>query len=230
MLGKLFGLDFQRKRLLKQAPEGALRDYLAQPFPSRKLDYREVEYVSIDLETTGLDPRKDHILSIGYVILRGVSIDLSTARHILVRTSRDIPESSAVIHQITDEQAATGQDITHVMPQLLKAMQGRVMIAHHARIEAGFLSTACEGLYNCKLLIPTVDTQTVALRLFQRRNITVAPKELRLHGLRERYNLPRYPAHNALSDAVSAAEVFLAQAAYRDQGKGMSLGEYLVNA
>ena len=68
----------------------------------------------------------------------------------------------------------------------------------------------------------------MALRLFQRRNITVAPKDLRLHGLRERYNLPRYPAHNALSDALSAAELFLAEAAYRDQGKGMMLGEFLL--
>lgn len=227
MFGRLLGPDFRRKRLLKRAPAGPLRDYLQHPVPSRKTDYREVEYVAVDLETTGLDPRKDHILSFGLVILKGVSIDLSSARHILVRTSLDIPEASAVIHQITDEQAALGRGIANVMPWVLDTMAGRVMIAHHARIEAGFLSNACESLYGVSVIIPTVDTQTVALRLFQRRNVTVAPKELRLHGLRERYNLPRYPAHNALSDALAAAELFLAEAAHRDQGKGMSLGEFL---
>jgi DNA polymerase-3 subunit epsilon len=228
MLGKVFGLDFQRKRLLKRVPQGPLHDYLTQPFPNRKMDYRDVEYVAMDLETTGLDPRKDHILSVGFVILRGIRIDLSTAEHILVRTNRDIPEASAVIHQITDEQAATGLDIGQVMPHVLQVLRGRVMIAHHARIEAGFLSAVCDALYQSKAPIPTVDTQTVALRLFHRRNITVAAKELRLHSLRERYNLPRYPAHNALSDAISAGELFIAQAAHRDQGKGMSLGEYLL--
>jgi DNA polymerase-3 subunit epsilon len=228
MFSKLFGPEFQRKRLLKKAPEGPLRDFLLKRFPERKTDYRDVEYLAMDLETTGLDPKKDHILSFGLVAVKGREIDLSSARHLLVRTSRDIPEESAVIHQITHDRMALGGEIAEVMPIVLKAMSGRVLIAHHARIEIGFISAACEGLYGFRPPIPTVDTQTVALRLFQRRDITVAPKELRLHGLRERYNLPRYPAHNALSDALSAAELFLAEAAYRDTGKGMPLGEFLL--
>lgn len=228
MLARLLGLDYQRKRLLKSAPAGPMRDYLSVPFVAKKTDYRQVEYIAIDLETTGLSAVKDHILSFGLVGITGVSVNLSSAEHILVRTNRDIPEESAVIHQITDEQAATGNDISDVMPHVLERLAGRVMIAHHARIEIGFLSNACEGLYGMKLPIPTVDTQTVALRLFQRRNITVAPNELRLHGLRERYNLPRYPAHNALSDALASAELFLAEAAHRDTGKGMPLGDFLL--
>ena len=227
MLERLFGLDYLRKRLLRKAPAGPLRAYLEHPFPARKTDYRQVEYVAIDLETTGLDPRVGHILSVGLVLLRGDRIDLSSAEHILLRTSREIPEESAVIHQITDDQAAEGHGIGAVMPHLLELLAGRVMIAHHARIESGFLSNACEGLYGMKLPIPTVDTQAVALRWFQQRDRQVAAKELRLHTLRERYNLPRYPAHNALSDALAAAELFLAQVAHRAHGKGMPLRELL---
>ena len=140
MLAHVLGLDFQRRRLLKRAPEGPLREYLMEPFPSKKTDYREVEYVAVDLETTGLDPRKEHILSIGLVRLNGTRIDLSTAEHILLYTSREIPEESAVIHQITDDQAALGNEIADVMPHLLQTLKGRVMIAHHARIETGLSS------------------------------------------------------------------------------------------
>lgn len=228
MLERLLGLDFRRKRLLKKAPEGPLKEYLQTPFHNKKQDWRKVEYLAMDLETTGLDANKDHILSFGMVVVRGSRIDLSTAKHILLRTERDITEESAVIHQITHDRMATGDAIGEVMPDVLKAMAGRVMIAHHAKIEIGFVGAACEGLYGIRPPIPTVDTQAVALRLFQRRDITVAPKELRLGALRERYKLPRYPAHNALSDALAAAELFLAEAAYRDQGKGMSLGEFLL--
>jgi len=228
MLERLLGLDYLRKRLLKKARPGPLRDYLATPFPAGKTDCRQVEFVAIDLETTGLDPKTGHILSVGLVLLRGDRIDLASAEHILLRTSRDIPEESAVIHQITDDKAAEGEDINHVMPHLLQLLAGRVMIAHHARIESNFLSNACQGLYGLRLPIPTVDTQTVALRSFQRRDQHVAAKELRLHALRERYNLPRYPAHNALSDALAAAELFLAQLAYRGKGKGVPLKELLL--
>lgn len=227
MLERLFGLDYLRKRLLKKAPAGPLRNYLEHPFPARKTDYRQVEYIAIDMETTGLDPRVGHILSVGLVLLRGDRIDLSSAEHLLLHTSREIPEESAVIHRITDDQAAGGRNIGEVMPRLLELLGGRVMIAHHARIESGFLSNACVALYGVKPPIPTVDTQALALRWFRQRDQQVAAKELRLHALRERYNLPRYPAHNALSDALAAAELFLAQVAYRARGGKVTLGELL---
>jgi DNA polymerase-3 subunit epsilon len=227
MFWRLLGPELQRKWLLRRASPGALRDFLHQPFVSKRTDYREVEYVAIDLETTGFSPSREHILSIGLVVMNGVRIDLSTAEHIVLRTSLEIPEASAVIHQITDDRAAQGIGIGDAMPHLLRTLRGRVMIAHHAQIERGFLSAACVGLYGSRLPLPTVDTQALALRWFQQRNKPVKPQELRLHALRERYNLPRYPAHNALSDALAAAELFLAQAAERARGKGMALGEFM---
>lgn len=227
MFDWLFGLEARRNRLLRKAPPGPVRDYLSHPFPNRRTDYREVEYVAVDFETTGLNPKHDHILSIGLVVVRGTSIDLTGAEYRLVRTSRAIPEASAVIHQITDEQAAQGGAISSAMAHLLEVLRGRVMIAHYAAVEGRFIAAVCANLYQSKILIPTVDTQEVAMRWLQRQNQPITPSAMRLHALRQRYNLPRYPAHNALSDAVAAAELFLAQAAYRDGGQGLPLGEFL---
>lgn len=219
--------DWSRRWRHRRAPPGPLRDYLAQPLPSPRADYRAVEYLAIDLETTGLDQRQDLILSVGYVVLRGPEIDLSTARHHLVRIDRSIPEASAVIHQITDDQAATGRELEDVLGEVLAALAGRVMIAHHASIEQGFLSRACQRCWGQGLPLRIVDTQTLAHRALERRQIPFKASDLRLHALTSRYNLPRYGAHNALSDALSAAELFLAQAAYRDDGKRLRLSEFL---
>lgn len=228
MLGALFGLDYRRRRLAMKAPPGPLRDYLEHPSVERRRDYRQVEYLALDLETTGLDPAREDILSVGLVVVRGTRIDLSTARHELVRARRRIPQASAVIHQITDDRAATGKPLEEILPWVLRELTGRVMIAHHARVEMGFLSAACRLLYGTPALFPAVDTQAIALRTFRRRNQEVAAEELRLHALRLRYGLPRYPAHDALSDALAAAELFVAQAAHRDNGKGMALKEFLL--
>jgi DNA polymerase-3 subunit epsilon len=219
--------DTRRRWRLHRTPPGALHDYLSVPFPKPSSDYRAVEYLAIDLETTGLDANRDHILSIGYVTLHGNRIDLASARHRLVRTGRAIPEESAVIHQITDDQAAEGEPLEAVMADLLKAMAGKVMIAHHASVEQGFLSSACRSVFGGGLLVPIVDTQAVALRTFQRRQVAYKGSDLRLHALGDRYNLPRYDAHNALSDALTAAELFLAQAAHKDSGKGVALRDFL---
>jgi len=50
------GKDFGRRRALRQTAAGPLHDYLAVPFPARASLCRDAEIVSLDLETTGLDP------------------------------------------------------------------------------------------------------------------------------------------------------------------------------
>lgn len=220
-------LDWRRRWRLRRLADCPLRNYLAAPFPRPGLDYREVEYVAVDLETTGLDPRRDQILSIGWVLLEGARIRLNSAHHRLLRVVGEIPADSAVIHQITDDQSARGLELATALPELLADLAGRVLIAHHARVELGFLGAACKQLWGQKLLVRTVDTQAVARRLLERRQIPFKGSDLRLHALCERYNLPRHGAHNALSDALSAAELFLAQAAHRDSGHGMKLGDFL---
>lgn len=219
--------DLARRWRLRGTPPGPLRDYLATPFPKPGADYRGVSYLAIDLETSGLDPRRDEILSVGYVTLTGNRIDLGTACHRLVRAERAIPEASAVIHQITDDQAAAGDPLESVLAELLTALAGKVMIAHHARVERGFIGAACRRLLGGHFTVPVVDTQAIAQRTFERRHQPYKGSDLRLHALCERYNLPRNKAHNALSDALAAAELFLAQAAHRDSGRGAPLRDFL---
>jgi DNA polymerase-3 subunit epsilon len=204
-----------------------MREYLKTPFPKPAKDYRDVEFLAVDLETTGLDPRRDDILSVGYVIVQGNRIDLGGARHRLVRTARAIPEASAIIHQITDDQAAQGGLLDDVLAELLEVLAGKVMIAHHATVEKGFLADACQRVYGVNLPVSTVDTQVLAKRSFERRHIAYKGGDLRLHALSERYNLPRYSAHNALSDALGAAELFLAQVAHSEGGRKVRLRDLL---
>lgn len=206
--------DLRRRWALRKAPAGPMRDYLETPFPSPSTDIREVALLAIDLETTGLDPKRDDILSVGYVAMQGSRIALGSARHRLVRTARAIPEASAIIHQITDDQAAQGGLLDDVLAELLQALAGKVMIAHHASVEKGFLGDACQRVYDVGLAVPVIDTQALAKRTFERRHIAFKSSDLRLHALSERFNLPRYGAHNALSDALAAAELFLAQASH----------------
>jgi DNA polymerase-3 subunit epsilon len=219
--------DWQRRWALRGAPPGALREFLSNPLPTPRQDYRNTEYLAIDLETTGLDLRRDLILSVGYVGLTGQRIDLASARHRVVRIDRSIPEASAVIHQITDDQSAGGLELADVLSELLDDLKGKVLIAHHAVIECGFLGNACKRLWGAGLPLRVVDTQVLARRTFERRQVPFKGSDLRLHALGDRYNLPRYGAHNALYDALAAAELFLAQAAHRDNGKGLRLSDFL---
>ena len=220
-------LDWRRHLQRLRARPGPLRDYLGHRLPRTDQDWRAADYLAIDLETTGLDVDRDLILSVGYVVMHGNRIDLASARHRVVRIDRRIPEASAVIHQITDDQSARGLELADVLEELLGVLAGKVMIAHHATIECGFLGNACRRLWRTGLPVRVVDTQVVAHRTFERRQTAFKASDLRLHSLGERYNLPRYSAHNALSDALAAAELFLAQAAHRETGDWLPLRKFL---
>jgi len=77
-------LDWRRRRLLRKAPPGPMREYLDRPLPRPGSEWRTVEFLALDLETTGLDHRKDAILSVGHVTLRGGRIELASADHRVV--------------------------------------------------------------------------------------------------------------------------------------------------
>ncbi|MES9970630.1 MAG: exonuclease domain-containing protein [Candidatus Thiodiazotropha sp.] len=197
---------------MAKAEPGILRDYLSTPLTSNNTQCEELSIVSLDLETTGLDPKKDKILSFGLVEMQHMTIKLGTARHQLITVDEEIPEESAVIHQITDDQAATGVSIQEALQELLQRMAGKVMLVHYSAIEQNFIDAACQKLFGAPFVIPIIDTLVLAQRIFERRNHTIQAGDLRLFNLRPRYNLPNYKAHNALSDAVATAELFLAMA------------------
>ncbi len=227
MFASLLPLNFRRKRLLKRVSPGTMHDFYAVPFPHPGDDCRKLEFVALDLETTGLDADQDEILSIGLVELRGLEVDLQSAQHRLIRPQSAIPEKSAVIHHITDDEAATGEALPEVLAELIPLLAGKVLIAHHARFEMLFLGRACERYLGTPFLMPVIDTQEVAKRSLERRNVSYRAQELRLAELRQRYGLPRYRLHNALSDALAAGELFLAQLAQHNTRRPVPVKNFL---
>lgn len=205
-----------RNRARLKTPAGPLRDCLETPPPAPAQAVARTRFLAVDIETTGLDPRQDAILSIGWVALEGTAIDLATADYVLVRPDREVPEQSAVIHHITDEHAARGVDVGEALDALFRALDGRVLIAHHAALELGFLARACERRYGTRPPLPVVDTLRLAETARRRAGRPVSAGGLRLHALRGDYNLPPRRSHDALLDALGAAELFAALMAERD--------------
>ncbi len=201
--------DQLRQQALTKASHPVMKKYLSQPFPSVKSPWDEIEIVSLDFETTGLNPRNRQILSYGKVHIKRGSIHLSTAKHELVRSESFIPEKSAVIHHITDDAVREARPIEQILPELLDDLEGKVMLVHYKKIEQGFLNAVCQKLYNSPFIIPTIDTLVLSHRVLEKRNHSLEPGQLRLFNLRDSFELPAYKAHNALNDAMTTAELFM---------------------
>ncbi|WP_440875318.1 exonuclease domain-containing protein [Thalassotalea sp. PLHSN55] len=223
-----FGYEAKRKRLLKKVPEGALRDFLSVPFPDKHQLFVDTPILSVDFETTGLHAKNDKLLSIGCVDLFANRIPLRTSYHQIIRTKGQLKADNVTIHQITDSQKDQGQSLQEVVEALLKALTGKVMLVHFARIEREFLKQACVELYGIAPVFPMIDTLMVAKKRLDNRDVSYDPSELRLSSLRHNYELPEHFAHNALNDAIATAELLMAQVSRMRQPHKVRLADLLL--
>lgn len=219
MIPRAFRADGRRARLARRVPDGPLRAYLDAPLPGPDTRLADLPLLAVDLETTGLSPASDRILSVGFVPVDGTVIDLSGARQLVVRSDGDVGQSAAV-HGLTDDAVAAGIPLVEALAAVLSALRGRVLLAHYGVIEEGFLSAACRAELGHRLPVEVVDTLELQRRIATTPFTDPRDGSLRLHAARAAHNLPRYRAHEALSDALSCAELYLAQSALlSEQGR-----------
>lgn len=200
-----------------------LRAYYGAGLPVGDTPLAEVPMVALDVETTGLDPVRDGIVSIGLVPMTLERIVASASRHWIVRPRVALDETSVTLHGITDSQVEEAPDLQSILSEVLEAMAGRIVVVHCRDIERQFLDRALKARIGEGIAFPTIDTMALEAelhrrgksgffaRLFGRRELV----SIRLAASRARYSLPRYGLHHALTDALATGELFQAQVAYR---------------
>lgn len=190
----------------KACPDEYRQFYLYEPHDFESfLDKTEI--VSLDFETTGLDAKKDHLLSAGGISIIKGCIDFNSAFHFFVNNSEFIKEDSALINHITPEKVLKGKSEREAVTELFERLSGKIVLTHCAFIETSFLKAMAGLKKNAPLPFYVIDTMAIERRLLR---LDENP-DLRLFAIRKRRALPDYEAHNALSDSLATAEVFLAQ-------------------
>ncbi|MDO5677688.1 MAG: exonuclease domain-containing protein [Propionibacteriaceae bacterium] len=197
--------------LADRVPDGGLRKFLTTTAPPRDTPVSRIPLVGIDFETTGLVPGTDKVISVGMVDVDGLRIPLGSAANFLVNPGGEVGQS-AVIHQLTDDEVlAHGVTTEEALDQIFDRLAGRILLAHHAAIEVGFLAAAVKRIYDVSITIPAVDTLGLGLRALGMDEDH--PRDaLRLWKLRVRAGLPSYKGHDAVVDALACAELYLALA------------------
>ena len=197
-------------------PEPALEQLLDTPLTDPKRRWHEGSWLAIDLETTGLEPDRDYIISIGSVAIERGRIRLDTARHQLI-DSRNLVGDSATIHHLRDADLSEGVPLAVALLTLARDLTGRYALVHHRPMDEGFLHAAYREQFGVDWVHPLADTLALEKRRLMRRNTSLPEGSFRLGECRRRYGLPEYPAHNALQDAIACAEVFMAWAQHHER-------------
>jgi DNA polymerase-3 subunit epsilon len=197
-----------------------VRRYLAQPKIDQNLPWRDLPYSVLDIETSGLNARRDALLAIGLIEIEQGRVRLDRRWYTLVRPPQGmlVAASSIRIHGLLRDELAAAPPPDTILEELLDRLAGRVLVVHVAAIDVEFIDRILRRLYNIKLRRPILDTARLAMTLHEQEYMLNGSYEaaplptIALRPLAQRYNLPIYAQHNALNDAMTTAQLFLAQA------------------
>ena len=180
--------------------------YRSRPVSSKRL-LSDQKFVVIDCEMTGLDGEKDQLVEIGWVCIEGGAIRYGTRVNHRVYSQQQMGDS-AKIHGILNAEIAGSKTASAPLLHLVRELEGAIAVFHHAVLDVKFLQRAAKQFLGEQLLFPVVDTMQIE-QMRQRRSNQHYP--LQLTALMQRYGLPISGAHNACSDAMMTAQLFLAQ-------------------
>ena len=157
------------------------------------------EYVAFDLETTGLSSQKDEIIEIGAVRMQGGK-ELERFQT-FVNPRRRLEQKIVELTGITDAMLADAPSIETVLPEFLEFVGDRVLVAHNADFDTGFIREACR-----KQGLPYGFTSVDTLILSQ--NLLPHLNKFKLDVVSNALSLPDFNHHRAGDDAVTCGLIF----------------------
>jgi DNA polymerase-3 subunit epsilon len=198
----------------------ALKRFYEAALPPPDTAIADVPLMALDIETTGLNPQRDAIVSIGLVPFTTRRIHLARRRYWIIHPECALNSRSVTLHHITHADIEQAPHFSAILPELLDAMTAYLPVVHYRTIERSFLDRAVTDALGEPFAFPTIDTMAIEAQRYRsgfwsrwRSRLGRSPVSIRLHDSRVRYHLPYYQAHHALVDALATAELLQAQIA-----------------
>lgn len=190
----------------------------------RSKPWNAVAYWALDLETSGLDTKRDQILSVGMVPVREGVIHWGDHFYSLVqpRSWENLSVDAIRVHHILPEELRGAPPLDAILLEIaMRLSGGAAILLHHASFDLGFLRRAFREAGRDWPKPPVVDTKDLVAK-FEERQRRLVPYSVQmtrsLAELVDYFGLPPYTPHHALADALATAELFLALRARLELG------------
>jgi DNA polymerase-3 subunit epsilon len=168
----------------------------------------DVRFVVLDSETTGLDPRKDRIVTIGAIAVVNYEILIEDSFEALLKVEYN--SSAVTVHGVTREESRIGLDEPAALDQFLKYLGDGVIVGHHISHDVDTFNAGYERHFGLRMENASLDTMALTLHL--ERDGAFAGRdpiqEFSLDALCGLFNIIPHDRHTAPGDAFMTALVF----------------------
>jgi DNA polymerase III subunit epsilon len=181
----------------------------APPRGDRRVQWRDASFAALDFETTGLDLRRDAIVSFGLIPVRDGRVDASGAVYREVAPDVPLSHSSIRIHELRPIDLAAAPSMAEVAGELREGLAGRFLLTWAGTIELHFLRRTFGGSL-AWWRRRTIDVLRLAERgAADRAEGSTRSARRTLQATARAAGIPVERPHDALDDAFTTAQLFL---------------------
>lgn len=166
------------------------------------------EYVCLDCETTGLNPKKDEILSIGAVIIKENKILMRETLNIFVKPSKDVTEESIKIHQIRPIDLENAIEPKEAIFKLLEFIGNRPIVGYYIKFDIAMISKYTKKYIGISLPNHQIEVSSMYFKT-RKRNSEYEFVDLKFDTIMKELDIPELGKHDALNDALMTSMIFL---------------------
>jgi len=194
---------FPRRVALAPDLAQSLDAWRALPEPDTHELLAQARWVVVDVESTGLDMRRDRLISIGAVAVQGEMISFADSFDIVLKQDAVSPTANILVHGIGGTAQREGAPPAEALQRFLRYLGKSRLVAYHAAFDEAMIGHAMQAYLGFKFKRHALDLAYLAPALFPE----VLPNPRALDDWLVRFGIRDFARHNALSDAYSTAQL-----------------------
>ncbi len=196
---------FPKKPELTPQQAERLAAWQARPTPRQDHPINASRYVVVDVESSGLDTARDHLIAIGAVAVTHGRIQLNDSHEIVLQQTQASDKDNILIHGIGGTVQREGTPPAEALLNFLEFLGKDPLIAFHVAFDQAMIKRALKTFLGLTFEHAWVDLAYVAPALHPR----IARSTRALDDWMGLYQISNYARHNALADALATAELYL---------------------
>lgn len=193
-----------------------LKSQLKDPAYSYLFDALPDTLVSFDCETTGLNRKKDRIITLSAIKIVKGEIQTSDSLNLMIQQEEDISAESIEIHHIRNMDVAHNQSVytdeKQAMQDFLAFIKGATLMGYFVEFDIAMVNRIIKPWLGIGLPNPQIEVSGMyhdyALQKYK--NSCIEPNiDLSFNHILESLEIPNVGQHDAFNDSLMTALIYL---------------------
>jgi DNA polymerase-3 subunit epsilon len=176
---------------------------------SLRMPLESLTFSVIDVESTGLNLKKDKMVAFAGIRIRNMKICIQESLDIVIRHEDPVKDDAIHIHELTSEEKETGISENNAIEEILNFIGNSILVGYQVRLDRHLINRLIKDVLGKKLLNRIIDIPDLTRRIVSPVQAIYPLHELDLKGQCEAFGIDIMDQHTAAGDAFSEAQLFI---------------------